>query len=188
MFDISLYNDEFFEWHVIHARGYQLKTFDWFIDRYKPRSVIDFGCGIGSYLEVAHRKGLLVKGFDIGEDARKYTPTQIKGFIEYKDCTQRIDVGVYDCVLSFETAEHIDPAGTDQFVNNLIRACGRYILFTAAPPCQEGCGHINLHPRQYWIDKFGLPVDKEMAEEIVINWAVIGCPDYILNNLIVFRK
>lgn len=189
MFDLSLYNDEFFEWHVKYARDYQIKTFDWFINQYNIESVIDFGCGIGSYLEVARNQGLIVKGFEISEAARKYTPEHIQPFITYTDCTKKINLPErYDCVLSFETAEHIDPAGTDQFVDNIIRAASKHILFTAAPPGQDGCGHINMHPREYWIEKFGLTVNEQMTKEISESWAVIGCPDYISNNLIVFEK
>lgn len=188
MFDLSLYNDEFFEWHLVYARDYQLKTFSWFLDKYKPRSVIDFGCGIGSYLEVAFEKEILVKGYDVSEFASKYTPPQLRQFIEYTDCTKRIELKKYDCVLSFETAEHIQPEGTDQFVDNLKRAMGKYILFTGAPPGQDGCGHINLQPREYWIEKFNLPVDEEMTKDVSDNWAAIGCPTYISQNLIVFKK
>jgi SAM-dependent methyltransferase len=188
IFDKSLYNDEFFSWHLKYAREYQLKTFDWFIDKYKPRSVIDFGCGIGSYLESAYNKGVTkLRGFDIGDDAAKYTPDIVRPFIEYRDCTAPIKTGLYECVLSFETAEHINPAGSTQFVRNILSAAAKYILFTAAPPGQDGCGHINLHPKEYWIKLFGIPVNEQMTNEISGAWKQIGCPDYIVNNLIVFE-
>ena len=187
-FDIKLYNEGFFEWHLVYARDYSIKTMLWFIEKYKPESVIDFGCGIGSYLEAAYSKGLRIKGIDISYHAFKFTPEHIRPFISYKDCTKEIVTWGYDCALSFETAEHIDPAGTDQFIDNIKRAASKYILFTAAPPGQEGCGHINLHPREYWIEKFGLPVDEEMTKDIADNWALLGCPPYISKNLIVFKK
>lgn len=186
-FDISLYNDEFFEWHVKYAHEYQVKTFAWFIEKYQPKSVIDFGCGIGSYLQSAYNKGIKVKGFEISESAEKYTHGSIQPFIYYMDCTKPIYTGTYDCALSFETAEHIDPAGTDQFIDNIKRAAGKYILFTAAPPGQEGCGHINMHPREWWVEKFNLPVNETMTKEISEAWAEIGCPAYISSNLIVFE-
>lgn len=189
MFDISLYNDEFFDWHLKYARSYQLVTFMWYLSEYKPASVIDFGCGIGSYLEAAKANGITrLKGIDISDAARAYTPESVRDYIEYKDCTLPIEVGQYDCVLSFETAEHIDPAGTDQFITNIKNAASKYILFTAAPPGQDGCGHINMHPREWWVDKFGLNVDEAMTRNVSTEWFNLGCPSYISGNLIIFKK
>src|SRR5688500_8689334 len=121
-FDISLYNEEFFEWHLKHAREYSIKTMDWYIEKYKPEHLLDFGCGIGSYLESAHSHGLFYRGYEISKVADKYMPEEIKPCVRYRDCTQPMNVGVADCVISFETAEHIKPEGTEQFIKNLVKA------------------------------------------------------------------
>ena len=42
IFDIKLYDDEFFFWHLRYAREYSMKTMDWYIEKFKPESVIDF--------------------------------------------------------------------------------------------------------------------------------------------------
>lgn len=194
-FDLSLYDDEFFKWHYDYAKEYSVKTMNWFVDAYRPQSVCDFGCGIGSYLEAAYHKGIEdLKGYDIGgKHAEKYTALEIRRFIEYRDCTKPIYTHQYDCVLSFETAEHIAPGGSEMFVANIIGATkkNRLILFTAAPPGQEGCGHINCQLPEYWIGLFGylkaVPVP-EHKEKISAAWREIGCPTYISNNLIVFIK
>ena len=187
MFDLSLYNDEFFEWHLKYARDYSILTMDWFLDNFKVNSVVDFGCGIGSYLECAHQRRLEVKGFEISEAAHKYTPWAIQQYIEYRDCTEPIETKKYDCVLSFETAEHIEPEGTRQFVNNLINAVGGYLLFTAAPPGQQGTGHINMHAKEYWIRQFDdeLTYLQGTTDIVARNWATLGAPKYICDNLIV---
>lgn len=190
MFDISLYNDEFFEWHLKYAREYSIKTMDWYIEKYKPKSVVDFGCGVGSYLESADNHGLHILGFEISEVAKKYTPKNIQNMISYQDCTNPIIVLPADTVLSFETAEHIEPEGTDQFIINLTMAVGEHLLFTAAPPGQQGTGHINLHPREFWIEQFAkvLKYDEEITKDISDNWRILGAPDYICNNLIVCTR
>lgn len=153
-FDLSLYNEDFFLWHHKYVRESSIRAMNWYIKEYGPKSVIDFGCGIGSYLEPAFDKGLKIQGYDISDKARKYTPDRIAPFIEYRDCTKRITTGKFDCVISFETAEHIEPSGTDQFVDNILQAVGERLLFTAAPPGQLGTGHINLQPKEFWMDKF----------------------------------
>lgn len=203
-FDITLYNDEFFEWHHRYTRDYQIKTFNWFMDRFTIFSVADFGCGIGTYLEAAYDKGIKqLKGFDIGgEFARKYTPDHLQCYIEYIDCTKPINLTEkFTTVLSFETAEHIKPAGTDQFVMNMVHAVmsGGYILFTGAPPGQQGTGHINLQEKQFWIDKFeyhGMVEGKkrihfmpDITQYVASNWKEItGTPTYITDSLLIFQK
>lgn len=191
MFDISLYNDEFFEWHLKHAREYSIKTMDWYIEKYRPLSVVDFGAGIGSYLESAYNHDITCLGFEISEYAKKYTPDYIKHLVMYgTDCTLPIDVGKPYTVISFETAEHIEPSGTDQFVLNLLKSTGKHLLFTAAPPGQLGTGHINMHPREFWIEQFTkeLNYDEDLTKDISDNWRILGAPDYICNNLIVCTR
>lgn len=197
IFDINLYNDDFFAWHYKHARIYSLVTMKWYIQQYKPKSVIDFGCGIASYLEQAHQGGITnLRGLDIAANkAAKYIPEHIKPFVECADCTFPIKTKKYDCVISFETAEHIEPSRTDVFVRNIVNAVSEkgLILFTAAPPGQDGTGHINCHKKQYWKDQFantGLveEADWTITEEIAETWRELGAPDYICNNLIVFEK
>jgi hypothetical protein len=67
---------------------------------------------------------------------------------------------------------------------------GGRILFTAAPPGQDGCGHINMHPKEFWEEQFmllGHQIDKEMTELVKTNWEKIGCPKYISENLIIIK-
>lgn len=198
IFDQSLYNDDFFEWHFVHARNYSIQTMNWFLDNYPSKSVIDFGCGIGSYLESAYIKGLRkLKGFDIGgEHAKKFTPAFLQEFIEYVDCTIPIKTTKYDVVISFETAEHIEPSGSDVFIQNLANACELdtgLILFTGAPPEQDGCGHINGQYKDFWLAKFEenqCYQDVIATEYVKKSWKdlEVGCPQYIYDNLIILKK
>lgn len=190
-FDLSLYDEEFFIWHKIHAREYSIRNMDWYIKNYKPESLLDIGAGIGSYLESAHNHGIACTGIDISREAEKHTPEEIRPFMRYLDCTERIIFpDKFHTVLSTETAEHIDPSGTEQFIQNLINATGKRLLFTAAPPGQQGTGHINLRPKQFWIDEFSkhLTYNEKLSREISSFWGLQGAPYYIVNNLIVFER
>lgn len=199
MFDINLYNDEFFSWHLQYAREYSIKTMDWYIDNFKPNSVADFGCGIGSYLESCYNKKVeKYVGYDIGgEYAKKYTPEYLHNSIHYLDCTLPIKTEQkYECVISFETIEHIEPIGSEVFIENLINATDEgkgKILFTGAPPEQDGCGHINCRYKEDWIQEFtkhDFIVDWRITNLVAENWRnlSVGCPNYILDNLIILSK
>lgn len=194
MFDIGLYNDEFFEWHYRHAREYAVNFMEWYVDKFRPLSVVDFGCGIGSFLEGAHKLGVSpIAGYEIGLDhARKYIPKEILPFISKTDITLPRPTANYECVICIEVAEHIDPEKSEVLVDNLLKSVSEsgYILFTAAPESQGGCGHINCHPMSYWeklFDHYGC--DNRTTEQTYIasNMARFGVPKYIIENLRVFQ-
>lgn len=194
IFDDSIYNDEFFEWHKKYADKYSIDNMDWLMKEYRPQSVIDFGCGIGSYLLSAKRNGAAsVLGYDIGLDSiRKFADPEIVNHIYKERCdTILSSIPEYDLVLCIETGEHIIPENSPCLVKNLCNACDKsgMIIFSAAPPGQEGSGHINCKPRSFWISLFednGFCIDAYNTDKISQAWHSQGCPDYIKNNLIVF--
>jgi hypothetical protein len=55
--------------------------------------------------------------------------------------------------MCLEVAEHVEPEFADVIVGNCCLMSNR-ILFTAAPPGQEGLGHVNLRHPEYWYTKF----------------------------------
>lgn len=194
-FDLSIYNDEFFKWHHEYTREYAINFMNWYIDKYNPMSIIDFGCGLGSFLEAGYNKGLRkLLGYEIGgEFAKKYTNPTIQKFIKYTDCTVPLRLSKYDCVISIETAEHIDPMNTAQFIDNLVNsyADGGTILFTAAPPEQAGCGHINCLPREVWLEKFSkrrFELNQTKLDEMLIKMKEFGVPPYIISNFMVLER
>lgn len=193
-FDLSKYDDKYYRWFKDHTVVYILKTMDWYIDTYKPKSIIDYGCGIGVYLESGLRKGIKnLKGFDIGgESLKNYTDKKIQKYIEYIDCTELIVTKKYECVISLETGEHLETSGSDNFVLNIINSTDKLgtILFSAAQPGQKGTGHINCQPKQFWIDKFkkyNFKVDHDLTNKISTEWSKLKAPKYICDNLIVLK-
>lgn len=193
-FDISHYDDRYFKWHKDHTRDYAIRNMDWYIKQYKPTSIIDYGCGIGAYLEAALRNNIKkIKGFDIGGDyVKKYTEKSVQPFIEYLDCTLPLSTDKYDCTISLETGEHIETSASDQFVLNIVNSTNHTgtILFSAAQPGQGGSGHINCQTKEFWKEKFSVHsfiYDKALTDAILKEWKLQKAPEYIINNLIVFK-
>ncbi len=194
-FNLSDYDDRYFKWHKDHTRTYAIKNMDWYIDKYKPTSVIDYGCGIGVYLESALSKGITkLKGFDIGgEYVKKYTENCVQPFIEYLDCTKPILTEKYDCVISLETGEHIETQFSEAFIQNIINSTDTFgtILYSAAQPGQGGTGHINCQTKDFWIsifNKHGFVYDENLTRVITEAWSNLKAPVYIINNLIVLKR
>ena len=195
LFKLDVYDDRYFKWHFDVTRNYANRTMDWYIQTYKPSSIIDYGCGIGAYLESGLNNNVTkLRGFDIGGDALvPYIIPSVSSHIEILDCTNKIETDKYDCVVSLETGEHIEPEGSDMFVDNICNSLndGGVVLFSAAPPGQGGSGHINCQPKSFWIGKFqerNVFENKEKTKTIVENWDKLGAPDYISSNLIVLER
>ena len=124
-----------------------LKTF-------KPSSVIDVGCGWGTFLKVFYAHGV---NDIIGVDGKWVKKDELlfpaEKFIE-ADLETKIDFGrKYDMVLCLEVAEHIQHSKADILVQSLT-SLSDIIIFSAAIVDQGGQNHINEQPVSYWIKKF----------------------------------
>jgi hypothetical protein len=189
----KLYNKEFFS---IRTKKFHLIEMNMGKDlarRFKLSSLVDFGCGLGSYLMGALEAGVKnVKGYEFGyESAKDYIPKDIFPYIQYGDVTVPLTCEKYDCVLSIEVAEHIHPDKSDQFVENLTNASNKWIVLTAAPPGQEGVGHINCQEKSFWIEKInkkGFEFCEIKTKYIKKYWEYTNAPTWLINNVMIFRK
>jgi len=190
---IKLYNYDFFAGRTQKFHKIELNMGKDLAKRLQLTSVVDFGCGLGSYL-----MGLLlggatrVKGYEFGyEAAKQFIHAEILPYIEYGDVTLPINCGKFDCSLSIEVAEHIHPDKSDQFIDNLVNATNKWIVFTAAPPGQEGVGHINCQPKEFWINKLKakgfsyLPLE---TKDLMKYWEYTNAPSWLIKNGMVFNN
>ena len=119
-------------------------------------SVVDFGCGLGTWLKAFKDAG--VKEI-LGLDGPWNDKDLLYKFIqenEFKcvDLEKPIQLSkIYDLVISLEVAEHLREEFADTFVQSLVDA-GKIILFSAATPGQKGFKHVNEQWPAYWVNKF----------------------------------
>ena len=161
------------------------------IDLYKPSSVIDFGCGDGLYLGEFIRRGIKVQGYDNSREAlrrAKIKRLPIKKYNIVKDAliiSQKADLAI-----CFEVAEHLPESCSKKLVKTLT-TCSDSIVFTAAPPGQGGTNHINEKPCSFWIKIFNLSkyyLDKSDTEVLKKKWTELGVVNYMITNLMVFKR
>jgi SAM-dependent methyltransferase len=118
------------------------------------QSVVDFGCGSGTWLHTFRRLGVgAVRGLD------QFDPAGVELLIG-RDEYQRVDLArevrlarEYDLAICLEVGEHIAPDASATLVANLVRA-SRRVLFSAATPGQGGVEHINERPLADWLRLF----------------------------------
>ena len=117
------------------------------MERYKPETVVDVGCGEGLWGKAFEDCGCEVLGLE-GEGA-PIIPSQKIDLIDTLPEFQN-DFGLAICL---EVAEHLPPERAETFINEL---CGLSdtIVFSAAVPGQGGTGHLNEQWPAYWVDLF----------------------------------
>ncbi len=127
------------------------------------KSIVDVGCGIGTWLSVYESLGVPeIMGLDGDYVDRASLMIDPSCFHAHDLSTPYTTDQRYDLVQSLEVAEHIPPRHAGQFVHNLTEL-GDIILFSAAVPFQLGTGHVNEQHLDYWTARFSqhgfVPVD-----------------------------
>lgn len=115
-----------------------------------PRSVVDVGCGVGTWLAAFKRCGVrVVRGLD-GDYARAAGLLIADDEFTAVDLTQPLPAtGRFDLALSLEVGEHLPAAAAEDLVRT-ITALAPLALFSAAFPGQGGTNHVNEQWPTYW--------------------------------------
>jgi len=121
----------------------------------KPKTIVDFGAGDGwwphSFKQVGSEHGY---GVELDDIAAEHMPSDIY-FIQHDLREQMLVQGTSELVMCFEVAEHLPKNDAlNALLPTLVKSTSNLIAFSAAPPGQEGTGHINLHDQFYWIEQF----------------------------------
>lgn len=119
------------------------------------KSVLDVGCGLGTWLAVFRGKGVLdLFGLDGSNVDRSMLQISEMQFKEW-DLRKPFDLGrKFDLVLCLEVAEHLPESCSDEFVASLCKHSDR-IVFSAAIPGQGGQHHVNEQWVGHWKLRFG---------------------------------
>lgn len=123
-------------------------SWNYIIDKYQIKSIMDVGSGCGHAAKFFADKGLetiAVEGLESNVKNAIY-PTILHDLTSgpYKK-----DVDMTNCI---EVVEHIE----EKFIDNLMTTLcqGIYSLITHAVPGQKGYHHVNCQPSEYWVEQF----------------------------------
>jgi len=119
----------------------------------KPQSVIDIGCGVGTWLSVFKEHGVDIWGID-SDWVNKDILHVPKEHLIISNLEEPVEVQrKFDLAISLEVAEHLKPSSAEIFVDSLTRLAP-VVLFSAAIPGQGGYNHINEQWPDYWAKLF----------------------------------
>jgi len=151
----SIYGSNFYEENQYGSFMSAVEVLQYIMPIYKPSSLVDFGCGTGTWLAAAKQinREIQVVGVDGDYVDRSMLMIKKDEFIP-RDLTKKLDLHrKFDMAMSLEVAEHLEEKYADSFIDTLCRHSDT-ILFSAAHIGQGGDGHINEQPIDYWIEKF----------------------------------
>ena len=119
-----------------------------------PQSLVDLGCGVGTWLAAARELGIEdVLGID-GEYVAESMLLIPSANFRSHDLTQSLTLDrTFDLAISLEVAEHLPASSAATLVHSLTRLA-QVVLFSAAIPLQGGEDHINEQWQSYWADLF----------------------------------
>lgn len=152
------------------------------------KSVVDVGCGQGTWLAAFQRFGvediLGVDGDYVDRSALEIPGDCFKAL----DLLKRFELGrTFDLAVSLEVAEHLDAGSAEGFVAS-ITELAPVVLFSAAIPFQGGVHHVNEQWPDVWVSlfsKFGFVaidcIRRHVWENDAVEWW------YAQNSLIFAR-
>lgn len=113
-------------------------------------SILDIGCGTGTWLCVANKLGvpniLGIDGVDLNDSELNISAND---FIRQDlSIPFKLDKN-FDMLLCLEVAEHLPEESSETLIDTLTSHCD-FIIFSAAIPGQGGQNHINEQWPEYW--------------------------------------
>lgn len=124
------------------------------INLINPKSIIDIGCGVGTWLSVFKKMGVEdILGVDGEWVNRRMLKIPDNCFLTH-DMTQPLQLSrKFELVMSLEVAEHLPKEYAELFIDSLTRLAP-VVLFSAAIPFQGGANHVNEQWPDYWAALF----------------------------------
>lgn len=182
----KVYNDAFYKDRNRKTFHAAREVIEILLRYFEIDSVVDLGCGVGTWLNEFRRKGVTkVLGLDGDYVDKKYLMIDSKEFIPTDLCKPIAIDEKFDLAMSLEVAEHLPAERAKSFVDDMCKLSD-VVMFSAATKLQGGNAHINEQRASYWIRLFksrGYEVLDIIRPEI---WYDNKIPVWYRENIFVF--
>ena len=101
-------------------------------DVFRPKKVLDLGCGPGALMHLLWELGVDVEGIDFAESSKQLATPDVRDRITVGAVTDQTlkPAGVYDLVICREVLEHLTVLQVKQAVANMVRLTSTFIYVT----------------------------------------------------------
>lgn len=116
-----------------------------FFKKYNAVTIVDMGCGNGSYSEALYKEGFDILAIDGNPNIKNWlnVPCMVA------DLSKPLNIDKFDWVLCLEVGEHIPKKWEKIFINNLHNSNSHGIILSWAIEGQGGFGHFNCRNNEY---------------------------------------
>ena len=153
------------------------------VDLFRGVTVVDLGCGDGSYVRYLNGHGVVAHGVDGNPSVLHNEPT---GHFHQHDLSTPVPARA-DWGLSFEVGEHIPAEFESVFLDNLANTGTTGLVVSWAVEGDAGVGHVNCRSEEYvrdQLEKRGLVFD----EDATWRFRAAARLPYLRRKAMVFRK
>jgi hypothetical protein len=183
------YDSQFYHSYIGESESSAACVVPKLMNLFHPKSVIDVGCGVGTWLRVFRDQGVerlrgldgsYVKETDFRIDWSSFCSADLERPERPKDES-------FDLATCLEVAEHVSPERADVFVEFLV-GCADVIAFSAAIPNQGGTDHRNEQWQSFWAAKFmkhGFLASDLLRRQV---WGASQCAYYYQQNLVLYVR
>jgi hypothetical protein len=153
---------------------------------YKPKTLLDVGCGCGSLVGHARRQGIDAMGLDVSRHAVEHPVPAAAGHIYLGDVRHPEATRPADVVMATDLMEHVHEPDLDGVIDGLLQLTGRSLcmcICVARRPADEWvhvpgapvplerawiavAGHVTLMRQDQWVERF----EKRAAGKFVVDW------------------
>lgn len=183
---MTAYSDQFYRDLETTALPSARRIVPILFDLIAPKSVVDFGCGDGSWLSIFREHGASrILGFDGNWVDERLLRIPLSDFNRAELDHPITADGRFDLAMSLEVAEHLPESRAAGFVSELT-ARAPVVLFSAAIPEQGGLHHVNERWPLYWANLFAAHRFRALD---ILRWRIWSDPQvtwWYKQNLLLF--